>query len=233
MEKPPAYSEYASDPSPSPSTLSHHLTEARTIRINSVITDEILPQFQTSVTSGLSNKTLVLLPSSAEGSVQDPDSKLSSSTPEILGFPSAENVSVVRLQGEEHTLEFWRQPTVTRELESMLKSHLDASGHRVWVPRSRVPSTTVTDNLGSTDAKKGGQLFRRKQSSSRSNALFSPIETASSEPSWAPPRTEPLSPGEIKVEVQLKDIPMRIVTDMGLYDTQTGKGVVVKMEIGS
>ena len=233
MEKPPAYSEYASDSSLSPSTLSQHLTEARTIRVNSIITDQILPQFQAAVTSGLSNKTLVLLPSSAEDSFQNLDSKSTSSAPEVLGFPSAENVSVFCLQGEEHTLEFWRQPTVTRELESMLKSHLDASGHRVWVPRPRVPSTTVTDNLVSTDAKKGNQFFRKKQSSPRSNMLFSPTETTSTESSWAPPRMEPLSPGEIKVDVQLKDVPMRIVTDMGLYDTQTGKGVVVRMEIGS
>ncbi|MCJ1328737.1 hypothetical protein MMC10_005414 [Thelotrema lepadinum] len=232
MEKPPAYSEYAPSPALSPSTLPQHLTEVRTIRLNNTITDQILPQFQTAVTSGLSNTTLVLLPSSAEDSQQSLDAKSSSSAPEVLGFPSTENVSVIRLEGEENTLEFWRQLTVARELESMLKSHLDASGHRVWVPRPTMRSPTAADKLSSTDAKQGGQFFRRKQSSSRSNVSTSPTGTGYLEASWASPRPEPLSPGEIRVDVQLKDIPMRIVTDMGLYETRTGKGVVVKMEIG-
>ena len=231
MEKPPAYSEYPSEPAPPTSTLSQHLTEARTVRINRVITDQILPQFQTAVVAGLSKTTLVLLPSADQESQSDPDKISKPSAPEVLGFPSADNVTANRLLGTENTLEFWRQPTVARELENMLKSRLQASGHRIWAPASQAMNSTNIGRSSPTEAKKSGPFSRRKQSESQRDVPTSRT-TGSMESSWTSPRTEPLRPGEIRVEAQLKDIPIRVVTDMGLYDTQTGSGVIVKMEIG-
>ena len=233
MEKPPAYNEHHFETFLPAPTLPQHLTEARTARINDIITERVLPNFQEAVTSGLSTATLVLFPSNQDASpLNECDNKGNTAAPEIIGFPSTENVSVLPLAGKENGLEFWRQLAVIRELEDVLKSRLEVSGHRIWMPVAETIIATRPNDASQRVPKKGGPFFRRKQSGpSSSNTILSPTAQVPGT-SWATPSTQPLQPNEIKVDVQLKDVSTRIVTAMGLYDAVTSKGVVVKMEIG-
>ncbi|KAI4155506.1 MAG: hypothetical protein LQ340_000959 [Diploschistes diacapsis] len=229
MEKPPEYTEDPLTPPLPRSTLSQHLTEARTVRINNAITSHILPHFQTAVASGLSRATLILFPVAdrAEEYLHNP--KSNNPAPEVIGFPSTENIYVIRLEGKENTLDFWRQPAVIRELEGMLESRLQVNGYQVWALPGD-PALAQTSSRSSR--KKIGSFFRRKQPTTSLKLAAQSPTLGNLEAPWAAPCIEPPAPGEIRVEAQLKDISTKHVTDMGLYDSQTNKGVVVKMEIG-
>lgn len=51
-------------------------------------------------------------------------------------------------------------------------------------------------------------------------------------PDWRMSEPEPLSPGLAKVSVGVTELCLRIENDLGLYETRTGKGIVVRIELG-
>ena len=232
MEKPPAYSEYPVHSPSGSSTLSQHLNEVRTARINNTITSHILPQFEAAAADGLSKISLILIPSEDTPKECYDDVKSASSSPEVTGFPAADNVFAIRLQGEENGLSFWRQPTVVRDLEGSLKSRLHTSGHRIWDSTSQTPPPSSPVRSPSPEAKKSSPFFRRKQTGSTSSPEAQVPNSNPIQPTWSTPTASNIRIGEVKINVFLKDISTRVVTDMGLYESQSEKAVVVKMEIG-
>ena len=68
---------------------------------------------------------------------------------------------------------------------------------------------------GSTGAKSAG-FFRKKAPSAE----------------WKTPTVEPLGDWEVRTGVALMDVSLRIENEMGLYETRTGKAVVVKVDVG-
>ena len=105
---------------------------------------------------------------------------------------------MIRLHGQENSIEFWRQLTVIQELGQQLRSHLLNSGHRV-----------VGDNETSIQG---------------------------SNPPIADWRTESkldLKKEDVRTRVSVMEVCLRVENDMGLYETRTGKAVVVKVDVGN
>ena len=213
----PSYSESISFPSTSSGFLPHNLANARTTLISSLLTQHISPHLHTTALSGLSSSTLLVIPSNVSSlkSPSDNGSKDVSGQENafpgetIVGFPSAENLSLIRLRGQENSLEFWRQPAVIRELEEQLRTQLRWEGHHVIGDEMENPKA------GSTGAKSAG-FFRKKAPSAE----------------WKTPTVEPLGDGKVRTGVALMDVSLRIENEMGLYETRTGKAVVVKVDVG-
>ena len=101
---------------------------------------------------------------------------------------------MVRLHGQENSIEFWRQLAVIQELEQQLRTHLQKSGYQV------IETSLHGPNSGSTD--------------------------------WRTVQKEALGDGQVKTRVDLTEVCLRIENDMGLYETKTGKAVVVKVDAG-
>ena len=196
----PSYSESvrSSQQQLSPSYYPQSITTARTALISSLLTTYIIPHFYRSALSGLSSTTLILVP--ANVSSLNPSGKTESQNPSetIVGFPSAEHLTIVRLHGQENGLEFWRQSAVTQELGQQIRSHLRSSGYRV---------------IKGSEASFQGP---------------SPPPTAD----WRTVQNEALNNGEVSVQVATTEICLRTENDMGLYETRSGKAVVVKVNVG-
>jgi hypothetical protein len=161
--------------------------------------------------------------------------------PQVVGFPSNETVKLVRLKGEEHTMEFWRQPAVITELDSFMKARLAASGYRLCQdseasdtqhnpsPESLADSPKVTEppkksfwgkvlpkgpNLTDTvivDRKLGWRADGNRNEGSRGKV-----------PS-----------GMVRVNVVWKEIHLRLENELGLYESKRGPGLCITVEVGS
>ena len=102
---------------------------------------------------------------------------------------------MIRLHGQENSIEFWRQLTVIQELGQQLRSYLSNSGHRVVETSVQGSNSPIAD--------------------------------------W---RTEPkldLEKEDVRTRVCVMEVCLRVENDMGLYETRTGKAVVVKVDVGS
>ena len=196
----PSYSESVRSPQhhPSPSYHFQNIAAARTALIQSLLTTYIVPHLYESALSGLSNTTLILVPANVPS--LNPHGKTGSLGPSetIVGFPSAENLTMIRLHGQENRLEFWRQSAVMQELGQQICSHLQSSGYRV---------------IQGSEAS-----FHRP---------------APPNADWRTVQNKTLSNGEVSVQVETMEICLRIENDMGLYETKTGKAVVVRVNFGS
>lgn len=193
----PSYSESVRSPqqSSSPSYLPQNIAAARTALISSLLTTYITPHLYESALSGLSSTTLILVPSNVFA--LHPSGKIGSKDPSetIVGFPSAENLRMVRLHGQDNSLEFWRQLAVMQELGQQMRSHLRNSGYRVI----QGDKTSLQSSLNAD---------------------------------WRTAQKETLGNGELSVQVETRDVCLRSENDMGLYETRTGKAVVVKVDVG-
>lgn len=196
----PSYSESVhSQQQLSPSCYPENIAAARTALVSSLLTNYIAPHMYQTALSGLSSTALILVPTNV--SSLNPSDKADSQNPSetIVGFPSAENVNVVRLHGQENGLEFWRQSAVTQELGQQICSHLRSSGYRVI--------------KGSEAGFQGPR----------------PPPTAD----WRTIQNESLNHGEVSVQVATTEVCLRTENEMGLYETRTGKAVVVKVNVGA
>ena len=220
-----------STPQP-PQTLVSQLSNTRTKRIATIINTHILPSFSSQAQNGLHKTSLILVPSNGStlASQSDPDGE-----EQIVGFPDAEHVKLVRLEGEGYEMEFWRQTEVIKELEGSLKASLQASGHRVVEGAKKaapVPTPPVSPQSEPSKPKKGG-FFRRSSKKPEEVVEFSapPLSSPGSMFQTVIP-DEPLSDGEVRVKVGISEVVVRSVSGMGLYETKAGKAVVVGLEIG-
>ena len=229
---------------PHPPSLTQQLAHARTERIRAIVSAHINPLFEAQAFSGLFKTTIVLVPSSAQSLQAPADSgndviegsgdSISHNTAEaVIGFPDDDYVKLVRLHGEENSTEFWRQLAVINELESTLKASLTASGHTVYEKSQFTEPTTsyaLNSQIVPEVAKRRGFFSRMGRSESASTSPFPLVPAGTDAPAG---QEAALSPGHIRVGVSLEEVVLRVVTNMGLYDTRTGKAVVVRLEIGS
>lgn len=199
----PSYSESFVDFAsslPSLSSYSQYHSAARTAIISDLIRTDIMPHLHVNALSGLPQSTLVLVPSNVSALIPPTtasiDSKDAQSKPDsfpgelIIGFPTTENLTMVRLRGEEQTLEFWRQPVVVREVEQRLCETLQRDKLNVFI---RI----------STDVH------------------------------WRHLKDKALAEGEARLGVEIREICLRTENQLGLYETRTGKALVVRVEFGS
>ena len=224
---PPAYTETAST---YPPNLHSQISNIRTERISTLINSTLLPQLDYQASSGVSHKILVLVPSDItplqHPPSSDPDSKQSQApslptTDHPLGFPPDVSVQLIHLHGAENILEFWRQSAVINQLQGELSSQIALSHPSPQASKSGdvLPSPPATSP---PPTKKGffGKMSAKSVPKPRSG--------------WSIGEdTKPvLGAGEVKVEVRLTEVSVRVVTEMGLYETRSGEGLVVEVQIG-
>ena len=114
---------------------------------------------------------------------------------------------------------------MVRELESELKARLTASGHRI--EEEQQPSPAVPPPISPKAPKRS--FFSRRESE-KTLPVSNPVGSASG---WGMPNPASLGAGQVRVKVGLQDVCLRVVSEMGLYETRTGMAVVVGVEIGS
>ena len=192
------------------------IASARTALISSLVTTHIAPHLHLNALSGLSSSTLIIIPSNVSSlhpsrpSSAKGQSNEDATFPgeEILGFRSIDNLSAIRLQGDENSLGFWSQPAVTTELVQQIRSYLHHQGYRM--PGSEV------------------EAHANASSPQKSQRLQSTATTAQ----WRSAEKAALEVGEANAKVKIQEVCLRIENEMGLYETRNGKALVLRVEIG-
>lgn len=221
VDCPPSYSESLLHSSSFHSSLLISITETRRQLISALLTNHVHPHIHSSATNGLNKTTLALIPSnisslhpapfcSTDPSIyRNPFDQLGDGETfpgeKLINFPFAEKVSLIRLRGAENTLEFWRQPTVIRDLETQLKTELEAGGYR------------LVDEGDELNGNKASAVSTRNKGT---NAEWRFVEKAA------------VKEGDFRVNVRIGDVALRIENAMGLFETRGGEAIVVKVEVG-
>jgi hypothetical protein len=223
--------------------LSQQVSEVRTRRIKAILNAYIDPLLQSQAAAGLSRATLVLVPSNASA-LQPPENvtesqdiiegtgdsvSRGSNEEAVLGFPSNDYVKLVRLHGEENVMAFWSQPAVIKDLEATLKARLQASGHRIAGAEPKSPEPPTPVETPPPGRRRG--FFQRKPSEA---TQYEPqVSSALADLGWRSNARDQIEPGTVHAQVALKEVSLRVINQMGLYETRAGKAVVVEIEIGS
>lgn len=213
----PSYSESVSSAYTPTSSLPRNINEARTTLISALVNTQITPCLHNNALAGLSNTTLLIIPANVltlqSSQLSNGHEKSSSNTAipgeTILGFSSAESPTLIRLQSQENSLEFWSQPAVISELKQHLCSQLKIEGYQI-------AEDNAESILERSSGKKSGRIIQSKVSN---------VE-------WRTPQRKVLRNGEASIDVGMQDICLRIENLMGLYETRTGEGVAVKINVG-
>lgn len=206
----PSYSENLSYTCPT--SLPQNLASVRIARIYSLLETHIKPHLLNTTLAGLANSTLVLIPSDvpsltpslANDSTDGLGQQASFPGEKVAGFPDAGNLTLIRLQGQENSFEFWRQLPVIKELERALQAHLKRENDISDVEESVLPA--VPQSRG---------WFKKK---------------ASGVPQHKTEKVKASGGSKVKSEVELQDVSLRTENAMGLYETKTGKAIVVKVD---
>ena len=216
----------------SQTSLPQHLSATRNARISQLFNTEIYPYLCEQALSGLAQSTLILVPSTTTALQPAPilEGK-ATEAPQfpgetIVGFPSENHVTLVRLRGEENALEFWKQPSVIRELGSHVRVCLRDTGHNVSSAEDDIPVISPPPDRSEPSIAKRG-LFGWK--SRTSSDAVSPTLTSE----WRIVVEKPLSEGEVRIKVAVQDVSLRTASDLGLYETRTGKAIVIRIEVGT
>lgn len=190
------------------------LTRASTIR--STIYNSILPILSSRAALGIPHTTLALLPSDiplpppAEKSEFSFDSyglegRKEGEDIQVLGFSGDEEPKVIRLSGDVHRTEFWRQRTVIEELERALRDDLN-DGRLV----------------GTLEVQETNEVKKVKK------GLFGRGKKAEGQPGGQ--KSDGFSGEQVAVRVRLEEICLRTTNEFGLYDTVSRQCVVVKVD---
>ena len=113
-------------------------------------------------------------------------------------------MTLVRLQGQENSFEFWRQLQVIKELERALQAQLVRENDISVVEESVLPAVPVSKGW-----------FKKK---------------TSSVPQQTPEKVKASGSSKVKSDVELQDVSLRTENAMGLYETKTGKAIVIKVD---
>jgi len=226
-------------PSSPPLPLQTHLADVRTQRIGSILTTYIDPLLFSHGASGLYKTTFVLIPSNVTAlQSQNSNSFSLCKEPEVVGFPANDVVKIVRLKGDEHTLEFWRQPAVVKELETCLKARLAATGHTVE-GTGQDASARVADSPPQVSRRHTGPVITKKSFWGRTKERYFHREAriVDRKLGWRADDEDEqngkVPTGQVRVKVQWKEVCLRVETETGLYANKNGPGLYVTIEVGS
>ena len=208
----PPYSENLSYTSPT--SLPQNLASVRLARIYSLLETHIKPHLLDTTLAGLSCSTLILIPADVPtltpSLVSDSKDGLGqqASFPgeKVAGFTDAGNVTLIRLYGPENSFEFWRQLPVIKELERALQAQLDRENDIGVVEESVL--LAVPESKGWFKKKASGVPQQRTESVKASRS------------------------SKVKADVELRNVSLRTENAMGLYETKTGKAIVIKVDFG-
>lgn len=220
LHPPPPYSESIANQTFLAHSPPPPIQRARFHRVDSLLATHIRPHLPRSAFEGISSRTLVLVPSNVSGLhpipavAAGPDSYLNpfenpadSSgfiNESVIGFPSTENLMLIRLHGNENTLEFWQQDTVMEDLEAQLKAELGGAGHVVV---------------------EGYQQERPHRADRQNRAIGDRVD-------WRAATERALRDGEVRLSIGIKEVSLRVESAMGLYETRGGPAMVVRVDFG-
>ncbi|KAE8408870.1 hypothetical protein BDV37DRAFT_237480 [Aspergillus pseudonomiae] len=213
--------------------LHRHLDASRVQRVHSLLEQYVDPLLAEQGSSGLYQTTFIFIPSNVTS--LHPREKSSYSTPkapEPVGFPTSTVVKLVQLEGEAHTMEFWRQPAVLRELESSLRARLAASGHHVEGQEGVPTSAKETESLKSNNDNKPKQkksLWGRLTGNSEAVIVDRKLGWRADD-GETPGRKLPRD--QVRVIVEWKEVCLRVENDLGLYDNCNAPGICLSVEVG-
>jgi hypothetical protein len=231
------------------------LAESRSHRINLIISTYIEPLLLTQGASGIFKTTFLLVPSNVTSlqhpnNTPEPDDVIEGTGTahnngsntnhhdEVVGFPASEYIKLVRLHGAEYTSEFWRQPSVLSEFESSLKARLANSGHTISQPPSLTAPIEPALAPAPTPPAASKKSFWSRKKDNYAPTPASAVEedvTTNSKLGWRAhgEGVEGPAMGETMVTVGPRDVCLRVVTEMGLYETRNGQAVGVTVEVGA
>ena len=213
----PTYSESVSTSSDSAPPVPNNIARIRSALINSLVSTHIVPLLHNNAVCGLSSTTLLIIPANVS-SLHSPQSNNSVEVTNpggtflgesIVGFPTHENPTLIRLQGRENGHGFWHQPAVILELEQQICSQLMSEGYHIAGSTGALNPTSSSPTVPS-------RLSLRSASSSERKIM----------------QKKPLQDGEASIEAGIQEICLRIESLMGLYETRSGKVVVVRVHFG-
>ncbi|MCJ1287991.1 hypothetical protein MMC26_007344 [Xylographa opegraphella] len=228
-----------SKPSPElPQSLVERLSSVRLQRINAIIDAHIDPLLQQQADSGLYKSIFILVPSNSTTlQAQDTSDDIiersggnpgTSRNEEIIGFREGDDVKLIRLHGDEYNAEFWRQSAVISELNDALQTKLRNAGHRVATIAVTQPpsdSANAQTSSSSTTTKKNYFGWRKKEKETIAVSRNVPPS------GWRFEKEAALTNGEVRIKTGLQDVSLRVQSEMGLYETKTGKAMVVSFEM--
>lgn len=224
--------------------LPSQLANTRTQRVEDILSTYVDPLLVSQGAAGLYKTTFILIPSSVSA-LQDAVSNAYTTPqePQVVGFPSDEVVKLVRLKGEEHAMEFWRQPAVVAELGSSMKSRLAATGHKVYDPATagaNEGNTTGYSAATATNKGAGKEPEKAKRSFWGRKSRRDPDEdvVVDRKLGWRAEElpaegSGKLPTGMVKVAVVWQDVTLRIANEMGLYESKRGPGLCISVEVGT
>ncbi|KAF2835654.1 hypothetical protein M501DRAFT_941589 [Patellaria atrata CBS 101060] len=223
-----------SEDSKTPSSIAHqrrpdgqdlvnHLTNVRGQHLSKLIDERILPLLEQQALYGIARTTIALVPSDLEQI--DPALSEGKSYPitrchpsaaplELVSLSEGENVHQIQLQGQLNGVGFWTQPGVVDSLENMLRICL-ASSSRLHASSAPLNSAQVQPPT----------LPPRRNFFSKKSSSSSPVARQFSQPSTGDEKKH------LVVRASLEDLCFRTLSAFGLYDTVTGRGVVLRVEI--
>lgn len=209
----PSYADSVSVTQDTSPSLPRDLRTIRKSLVSSLLTKHITSHIQTSVLCGLSSTTLILIPSNVidlnpptASSEKAADSAFTFPGEKLVGFPVTGNLSLLRLHEPENSTEFWRQPAVLQVLEQQLSVYLEQEGYHVA---------------------KQSDLRRTEPGSVSSSS-----SERSANKEWKTMEAATLREGEVRVGAEMKEICLRVENAMGLYETRTGKALVITVDVG-
>ncbi|KAL1977277.1 hypothetical protein VTN31DRAFT_136 [Thermomyces dupontii] len=227
-------------------TLDQKLSDTLQLRIQSILEDYVDPLLESQAASGLFKTVFVLIPSNVAAlnpETKDPYSP--PKEPEVVGFASTDVVKLVRLEGNENTLEFWRQPTAIQRLAETLRIRLRNLGHRVEEPglsTTDVRSVVAEPPSNQSESPKSKSKSIRKLLFGKSiKERLAPSEAViiDQKLGWRDPEEERVSnqgrlaPGVVRVGVRWDEVCLRIENALGLYEDHQGPGICLTVEVGS
>ncbi|KAL9009645.1 MAG: hypothetical protein Q9173_005346 [Seirophora scorigena] len=194
-------------PDAPPPSYSESVNNPLTSHVSTVIELDISPH----LAGDHATTTVILVPSNISTLIASPasgspkDLSACAFTGEILvGFPSDDSPAIVRLSGHDNRLEFWQRAAALGELKRQLSGRLAAQGYRI------APDPHHHTKPSQTPARMPGSVHVDWMSVERST----------------------LGEEEATVSTEMKEVCLRIENEMGLYETRTGKAVVVRIEVG-
>ncbi|KAL8959048.1 MAG: hypothetical protein Q9183_005711 [Haloplaca sp. 2 TL-2023] len=152
--------------------------------------------------------TLVLVPSNVTGLQPPTDFSSTKSKPAagldgtFIGFRAEESPILVPLQGPENRLETWQRPATLHRLEDHLRRRLSQEGYRMSTNETQAMPPTPSRIAGSRDV------------------------------DWKYVERNGLAAGQMRMNVRMDEVCLRTENAMGLYETRSGKAVIVTVELG-
>jgi hypothetical protein len=199
------------------------LAEARSHRIDSVLTAYIEPLLDAQILDCVARSTFILIPSDSLTNLPNLSAK------DLAGLPeSARNAAVVRLHGPENQTAFWLQPAVVEQLASDLKYRLASSGHKLERQSEEVQKPTVAANKPSW--LKRGLGFGQQSDPTASTRHWKLGWRTEDEEDEIDRR---LSLDEMRVRAKVKEVSVMTESELGLLLTETVKAVWLLIEIGT